>query len=648
VGKSLGKYAIKEVLGIGGMGIVFKALHEALNKTVAIKIFVPATDDVSFEKRFLREARILAGLKHPNIIEVYDFDISQWGMPFYVMEYLEGKTLGEIIRGTPKGLSMDRVSYYLLPIIRGLHHAHRKGIVHRDLKPDNIFIETVHDQEVLKILDFGIAKSMVADDATANLTGTETVLGTPYYLTPEQILNKNIGPHTDQYALALITGEMLSGQVLRGGKSVGEILYKEVHNPIELDALKRKKIPAPVAEVLVKATTPKPAKRYPDIETFGRALTGAMNSAAPGAPETLVQTVASAPGSGRKTFLSIEEEARLDIRKKKIKRIAIAAVMFAVVAAIVLWFIFVMPKQMEEKPKPPVTRKTKPVAAKMKTFEPARTIAVDAVGDESAILTFQGDTIVLKGSNHVYLVDKNGAAKPESREVQGRIVAGLPGGGIAQRADYYITISNFIDVSDHVLINNPPRGHRYRLSPSQSFLAVKKGSKLTLYRLTNKTAKTIKSFETEDVSGFFMELGIKYFAFLDNSRLRVFLLEGEPVKEVFTPPFEQPIETVKALAIHDNGGLLAIGGRFDDVYIYSLNNGGRRIIKTTGFTFALAFRPDSPTLLIAQEEKLLEWTPGKKGITASYKTPGAAVTSILASDDQLFALDKNTRKLFVF
>jgi len=118
LGKTLGKYTIKEVLGAGGRGIVFQALHTTLDKKVALKIFIPGSDSELFEKRFLREARILAGLKHSNIIEVYDFDISQWGTPYYVMEYLEGETLGDVIKKSCDGLPLQLLSDYLEPVIQ--------------------------------------------------------------------------------------------------------------------------------------------------------------------------------------------------------------------------------------------------------------------------------------------------------------------------------------------------------------------------------------------------------------------------------------------------------------------------------------------------------------------------------------------------
>lgn len=349
LGKTLGKYTIETALGAGGMGIVFQALHKTLGKKVALKIFIPGTNAELFEKRFLREARIMAGLKHPNIVEVYDFDISQWGTPYYVMEYLDGKTLGEIIREHPDGIPAFLFPDYLEPTVQALGHAHEKGIVHRDLKPENIFIETAHGKPVVKILDFGIAKSIKGEEDATRLTSTGTVLGTPYYLAPEQVSKKNIGPHTDQYALGLIVAEMFSGKAIRRGKDVGEILYTDVRNPLVLEGISAKKIPRAIRRFLVRATLPDPGGRFPDIGAFGTAVLNALPPSIesetrplPGArdvrpPVDLKGTATVAKHHSRKKFVSIEEEARWEARKKLLFRLGL--VVLAIVVILVVVFI---------------------------------------------------------------------------------------------------------------------------------------------------------------------------------------------------------------------------------------------------------------------------------------------------------------------
>ncbi|MCP4149647.1 MAG: serine/threonine protein kinase [bacterium] len=368
--KTFGKYLIREAIGAGAMGIVFKAVHKTLNKDVAVKIIIPSDEESTFEKRFLREARILAGLKHPNIIEVYDFDISRWGTPYYVMEYLSGKSLRQEIAKYPNGLPRDSVVDYLKQLLPALDTAHENGIVHRDLKPDNIFIEYMKNRKVLKLLDFGIAKTIFGSGAdTGQLTATRCVLGTPYYLAPEQIVNKNIGPHTDQYALGLIIAEMLSGKISRANKTVGEIIYTEARKPIDTgELINNKRIPKSVIDALVVATAPNPRNRFPDLTTFVNKVLTALNAAPVAAPPKQVRTDAASTivsakpglettGAGAHTtllktsagllpgqkFLSIEQEVALENKKNKLKKLMLFGIpaLLIIIIALVLWlFVF--------------------------------------------------------------------------------------------------------------------------------------------------------------------------------------------------------------------------------------------------------------------------------------------------------------------
>jgi eukaryotic-like serine/threonine-protein kinase len=337
IGKSFGKYNIKDKLGKGGMGIVFLAVHCTLNKKVALKSFVPNSGNTNYEKRFFREARIMAELKHQNIVEIYDFDISPWGTPYYVMEYLHGKTLKDEIRWSGSGLPVKVFLDYLQQIVNGLGFAHKKGIVHRDLKPDNIFIEDSHGKKTLKILDFGIAKSMFAGPDATHLTATRAVLGTPFYLSPEQIINKNIGAHTDQYALALIVYEMLTGEVARAGKSVGEILYSEAREALNPQKMWSRKLPKRVVQALVKATDPNPRHRFSDVLSFGDVIMEAYKkSRAEGSTMVAITREVNKDDLMTKPFLSIEEEVLLEARQKKKKKFLIIALTVVIILAVII------------------------------------------------------------------------------------------------------------------------------------------------------------------------------------------------------------------------------------------------------------------------------------------------------------------------
>lgn len=342
VGKFFGKYKIQKILGRGGMGIVFMGVHSTLKKKVAIKTFIPDTRNPNIEKRFFREAKILAELKHPNIIEIHDFDVSPWGTAYYVMDYVEGVTLRHEIQRFPKGIIPALFREYLEQMVLGLAYAHKKGIIHRDLKPENILIESKQGKRILKILDFGIAKSLVTETEETKLTATSAILGTPYYITPEQILNKNIGAHTDQYALALMVKEMLTGKIARAGKSAAEIIYKEAKQSLQPAKLGTYNIAEPVIQALVKATDPNPKNRFPSVRAFGNAILAAV-----GAPKTKeTSQKASAPHPGRtaqfdkaKPFMSIEEEVKWKARKKK-RLWWLLAAFLVIAAAVAAYFVF--------------------------------------------------------------------------------------------------------------------------------------------------------------------------------------------------------------------------------------------------------------------------------------------------------------------
>lgn len=272
-GWRLGKYQLIRALGAGGMGMIYQASHSTLKKTVALKILLPRIESNTdeFAHRFLREARVLAELHHPNIVEIFDMDLTEWGAPYFVMEHLKGLPLNEFIYKRNGPLPEPWVAEITKGLTSGLAFAHSRGIIHRDLKPENIFLSLYGKTVFPKILDFGIAKLVSEHGETTRLTSTGAVVGTPEYLTPEQVLNHKLGTWTDQYTLALLVAEMLTGKCPRAGKSLLEIVSIEIHRPLDLISLG---IPVekPFANALFKATQPDPDSRFENLETFLEAL----------------------------------------------------------------------------------------------------------------------------------------------------------------------------------------------------------------------------------------------------------------------------------------------------------------------------------------------------------------------------------------
>lgn len=265
-GKTLrGKYRIVRCLGTGGWGAVFEAEHLLLRRSVAIKVLHPDfAADPRFAERFRREALAASRIGHPSIIEVLDLDTTDDGTQFMVLELLRGESFGDVIdRGVR--LSIAGTLAILEPITDALAAAHRAGIVHRDIKPDNIFLSRRPDGRILpKLLDFGIAKvDPLSGDATATITQTGAILGTPVYMPPEQIRGeRSLDHHADIYSLGVVFYEALAGVLPFVGENLPTVVSKILEEaPVPLDVI-RPDVPLALA-VLVDAMLEKEPSRRP-------------------------------------------------------------------------------------------------------------------------------------------------------------------------------------------------------------------------------------------------------------------------------------------------------------------------------------------------------------------------------------------------
>jgi len=210
--EKIGHYTIVSQLGRGGMGVVYKAHEEALNRFVAIKVLTEGlTEDPTFLQRFVREAQAAAGLSHPNIVQIF-FIGEDGGHPYFVMEYVTGRSLNHILREEGR-IGNPRASQMILQAAHGLAAAHDKGIIHRDIKPANLILD---DRGLLKIADFGLALPV---DAENRLTATGMMVGTPGYLAPEQCRGEKVDHRTDIYALGITYYQLLTGVAPFKGES---------------------------------------------------------------------------------------------------------------------------------------------------------------------------------------------------------------------------------------------------------------------------------------------------------------------------------------------------------------------------------------------------------------------------------------------
>jgi serine/threonine protein kinase len=264
IGKSLGRYHILEQLGEGGMAIVYKAYDTRLERDVAVKVI--RTEKLTLEsmertlKRFEREAKALAKLTHPNIVPITDYGEHE-GKPYLVMPYLPGGTLKEKL-GKP--IAWEESVRLLIPIARALAYAHEQGIIHRDVKPSNILI--THSGEPM-LTDFGIAKILLNDEETADLTGTGMGIGTPEYMAPEQWRGR-ASAQSDIYSLGVVLYEMVTGCKPFVANTPVELLLKQAAEPLPSPRMLVPNLPDAVEHVLFKALAKEEGGRYENAAAF--------------------------------------------------------------------------------------------------------------------------------------------------------------------------------------------------------------------------------------------------------------------------------------------------------------------------------------------------------------------------------------------
>ena len=265
IGKVLdNRYRIDRSVGEGGMGVVYLATHVTLNKKMAVKVLRhEMARDPDVVARFIQEAQASSAIGHPNIIDISDFGRLPDGAVYFVMEYLEGEPLTDMITGTG-GIPLRDAVPIIEMIASALSAAHQRGIVHRDMKPDNVFlISRGHTRNFVKVLDFGIAK---VGGASSKLTKTGMVFGTPHYMSPEQAAGQSVDARTDIYALGVIMYEMCTGKVPFDADTFMGILTKHMFEPPRPPTELGHAELGPLEPVILKALSKKPEQRYQSMD----------------------------------------------------------------------------------------------------------------------------------------------------------------------------------------------------------------------------------------------------------------------------------------------------------------------------------------------------------------------------------------------
>jgi eukaryotic-like serine/threonine-protein kinase len=260
-----GRYEIIRLLGKGGMAVVFLAQDLVLEREVAIKVLPPGmSHDTKLIPRFQQEAKTAAKLDHPNIIPIYRVE-SEAGLNYFVMKFVNGRALDQVLDDGP--LPVPQTRRVLREAALALGHAHKRKIVHRDVKPANIMLEA--DGRVV-LTDFGISKA--AQDS-AHLTGTGAIIGTPHYMAPEQAKGLEVDGRADQYALAIVGHQLLTGKVPFDG-TAHSILYKQVFEPPPPVIEVRPDTPKDLSLALERALSKEPGDRFSTMEDFAAAVSG--------------------------------------------------------------------------------------------------------------------------------------------------------------------------------------------------------------------------------------------------------------------------------------------------------------------------------------------------------------------------------------
>ncbi len=604
IGKIFGKYILKSAISSGGMGIIYKASHITLNKIAAVKILIPEIANPEFLKRFEREAQVLAELKHPNIVEIYDFDLSSYELPFFVMEFLEGSNLREEIKKFPMGIPYDLFCKYIHQICSALNYAHSKGIVHRDLKPENIFIQKIAEEEIIKVLDFGIAKILVDTEVSNQLTLTGSIIGTPYYIAPEQIAGKNIGPHTDQYSLALIVAEMLTGKPVREGKSFSEIITKEMHESVKIENILMQKLPKNIASAINRATQPDTNLRFNKIYEFEKELVSAKTSS---------------------EYTTIDIKIPIS-KKRNLKIIAI----FSILSFLISLILF--------------------INYSSKRIRPINIQQFSLPSDADSLLGYTNEYLIVKGLETLYALDvhnlKSQPIKLYFKKdetflsfLSDSSILFLNNNSLWKRYYYF---EEKLFSQDKLILKELPKFNEIGFSISGDSFFIENDANIEAYTIKEEVATNIFEFKKNGSKPLQIAISDKYIVLVFKDNLKVFDLSQN--KNILNESI--PIGTASVI-LSDLANMLFIGGWYDEVIIFDLKSKQKKTIASPGKTFSIQYLPDNPTLLISKLEKFIIWDLNNDKEILKIEKKGSLFRNATLGLNGIYVYDESKKHLFL-
>src|SRR5450631_2713321 len=274
VGQTIGNYMLTAKLGEGGMGVVYLAEHPVIGRRVAMKAIHPELSrNPEVVSRFVTEAKSVNQIGNEHIVDIHDFGTTADGEFYFIMEFLQGEALSDCLKNNAP-MDTSRALGIAAQVADALASSHEHGIIHRDLKPENIFLITKgHVHDFVKVLDFGLAKLTQSDDKVSHKTRTGSVMGTPYYMAPEQCEGKAAVDHrADIYSLGVILFEMVTGKVPFGGEGYGEIIVKHMTAAVPPPRAINPLLPASVEAIILRALAKPREARFQTMGEFGAAL----------------------------------------------------------------------------------------------------------------------------------------------------------------------------------------------------------------------------------------------------------------------------------------------------------------------------------------------------------------------------------------
>ncbi|MGZ4205522.1 MAG: Stk1 family PASTA domain-containing Ser/Thr kinase [Actinomycetota bacterium] len=325
------RYEITGLIASGGMGAVYRARDQVLDRTVAVKVLKNGGDDAEFVAKFKAEATNAARLSHPNIVHVFDFGYEN-GQPYMAMEFIDGQNLREILSQRTV-LRPDLAARIALQVASALEHARRNGLMHRDIKPENILVTT---DGVVKVADFGLARAM----AESRATQANVLMGTAAYLAPEQVQGDLVDHRADVYALGVVLFEMLTGNVPFSGDSPVVVAYKRVAEDVPSAMGINPGVPRELDMIVARATARQPSGRYATAGAMAEALREVAPRSDTGDIGGLVHHTQAIPIMGEQTIAVQRKAVRAAGGKPKLRKrrlialVALLALVFGTVYAV--------------------------------------------------------------------------------------------------------------------------------------------------------------------------------------------------------------------------------------------------------------------------------------------------------------------------